>query len=238
MDVKGKTALVTGASRGIGRAIAQALAEAGMNVTLTARDGAAVEGLADELQASGEAGALGLSCDVRDYGSLERAVAATLERFGSLDAVIANAGVGAFAPIDSMSLEMWRTTLDTNLTGVFHTVKASVEALKRSQGTIITIGSLAGANFFAGGAAYNASKFGLAGFSQAVMLDLRKHGIKVSTIMPGSVATHFGGDAPGSEDAWKIQPEDLAEMVLYLLRTPRRTLPSKIEVRPSQPPSR
>jgi 3-oxoacyl-[acyl-carrier protein] reductase len=236
MEISGKTALVTGASRGIGRAVAQALVEAGMNVTLTSRHADDVERAAEELSGAGDGRALGVACDVREYEALERAVDATLERFGGLDAVVANAGVGAFAPVDSMSLEAWRTTIDTNLSGVFYTVKASVEALKRSQGTLITIGSLAGANFFAGGAAYNASKFGLAGFSQAVMLDLRKHGIKVSTIMPGSVATHFSGSAPGPGEAWKIQPEDLAEMVLYLLRTPQRTLPSKIEVRPSRPP--
>ncbi len=236
MEISGKTALVTGASRGIGRAVAQALVEAGMNVTLTSRNADDVERAAEELSAAGNGRALGVACDVREYEALERAVDATLERFGGLDAVIANAGIGAFAPVDSMSLDAWRTTIDTNLSGVFYTVKASVEALKQSQGAIITVGSLAGANFFAGGAAYNASKFGLAGFSQAVMLDLRKHGIKVSTIMPGSVATHFSGNAPGPDEAWKIQPEDLAEMVLYLLRTPQRTLPSKIEVRPSRPP--
>jgi NAD(P)-dependent dehydrogenase (short-subunit alcohol dehydrogenase family) len=236
MDLSGKTALVTGASRGIGRAVAQALLAEGMNVTLTSRNAHDVERVADELGAAGGGRALGVACDVRQFDALERAVTATLEAFGSLDAVVANAGIGAFAPIDTLSLDAWHATIDTNLTGVFHTVKASVEALKRSQGTIITIGSLAGANFFAGGAAYNASKFGLTGFSQAIMLDLRKHGIKVSTIMPGSVATHFSGNAPGPDEAWKIQPEDLAEMVLYLLRTPQRTLPSKIEVRPSRPP--
>jgi len=236
MELSGKTALVTGASRGIGRAVAQALLAAGMNVTLTSRHAEDVARAAEELSAAGDGRALGVACDVREYEALERAVDATLERFGSLDAVVANAGIGAFAPIDAMSLDTWRATIDTNLSGVFYTVKASVEALKRSQGTLITIGSLAGTNFFAGGAAYNASKFGLAGFSQAVMLDLRKHGIKVSTIMPGSVATHFSGSAPGPDEAWKIQPEDLAEMVLYLLRTPQRTLPSKVEVRPSRPP--
>jgi hypothetical protein len=236
MELSGKTALVTGASRGIGRAVAQALIGAGMNVTVTSRHVDEVTRTAEELSEGGKGRALGVACDVRQYEALERAVDATLERFGSLDAVVANAGIGTFAPIDSMSLDAWRTTIDTNLSGVFYTVKASVEPLKRSQGAIITIGSLAGTNFFAGGAAYNASKFGLAGFSQAVMLDLRKHGIKVSTIMPGSVATHFSGSAPGPDEAWKIQPEDLAEMVLYLLRTPQRTLPSKIEVRPSRPP--
>jgi len=236
MEITGKTALVTGASRGIGRAVATALVGAGMNVTLTARHEDAVRAVARELEAQGPGRAQGLACDVREFGALEAAVARTEEAYGGLDAVVANAGVGVFASVDAMSLEDWHRAVDTNLTGVFYTVKASVEALKRSRGTIITVGSLAGTNFFAGGAAYNATKFGLAGFSQAAMLDLRKHGVKVSTIMPGSVATHFGGDAPGPDDAWKIQPEDLGEMVLYLLRTPERTLPSKIEVRPTHPP--
>jgi 3-oxoacyl-[acyl-carrier protein] reductase len=127
--------------------------------------------------------------------------------------------------------------IDTNLTGAFYTLKASVEELKKSKGYLITIGSLAGTNFFAGGSAYNASKFGLTGFTQAAMLDLRRHGIKTSTIMPGSVATHFGGSAPTEQESWKIQPEDIGEMVVYLLGVPERTLPSKIEVRPARPPS-
>jgi len=236
MDLTGKTALVTGASRGIGRAVAAALVGAGMNVTLTARHEDDVTAAARALDAEGPGHAQGVACDVRRLDALVHAVERTTQAYGGLDAVVANAGVGVFASIDAMRVEDWQRAVDTNLTGVFYTVKASLEALKERRGTIITVGSLAGTNFFAGGAAYNATKFGLAGFSQAIMLDLRKHGVKVSTIMPGSVATHFGGDAPGPEDAWKIQPEDLGEMVLYLLRTPERTLPSKVEVRPPPPP--
>ncbi len=236
MDLTGKSALVTGASRGIGRAVADALARAGMNVTLTARDEQAVTAAAGEIAASGPGRAQGVAADVRDPAAMESAVQRALSAYGSLDAVVANAGVGVFASIDEMSIEDWQRTVDTNLSGVFYTVRASVEALKRSRGAIITVGSLAGTNFFAGGAAYNATKFGLAGFSQAIMLDLRKHGVKVSTIMPGSVATHFSGDAPGPADSWKIQAEDIGELVLYLLRTPERTLPSKVEVRPTHPP--
>ena len=149
--------------------------------------------------------------------------------------LVANAGVGHFAPIETLTEELWKDTIDTNLTGVFNSVKASLEALKKSKGYIITIASLAGANFFENGAAYNASKFGLVGFTQAIMLDLRKHGIKVSTIMPGSVATHFNNHTPNDADAWKIQPEDIGEIVLNLLQMNPRTLPSKIEVRPSMP---
>jgi NADP-dependent 3-hydroxy acid dehydrogenase YdfG len=123
--------------------------------------------------------------------------------------------------------------MDVNLTGVFYSVRASIPSLKKSKGYIITIASLAGTNFFAGGSAYNASKFGLVGFTQAIMLDLRNSGIKVSTIMPGSVATHFNHHTPGNTDAWKIQPEDIGELVVDLLKMNPRTLPSKIEVRPS-----
>lgn len=237
-SLQGSIALVTGGSKGIGRAIAHSLVAEGVHVALTARHRDEVERVADELASAGPGRTLGLACDVRDYEQVRTAVERTVETFGGLNALIANAGIGRFGAVDGLHLSDWNAVLDTNLTGAFHSIKASVEALKRSKGTIITIGSLAGANFFAGGAAYNASKFGLLGLSQAAMLDLRPHGIKVSTIMPGSVATHFNDHTPGPEDAWKIQPEDLGEMVLYLLRTPARTLPSRIEVRPSQPPRR
>jgi short-subunit dehydrogenase len=148
---------------------------------------------------------------------------------------VANAGVGHFAPIQELTPKQWAETIDINLTGVFNTVKATVEALAESKGYLFTIASLAGTNFFAKGAAYNASKFGLVGFTQAVMLDVRQQGVKVTTIMPGSVATHFDGNTPDASDAWKIQIEDLGQLVVDLLRMPARTLPSKVEVRPSQP---
>jgi NAD(P)-dependent dehydrogenase (short-subunit alcohol dehydrogenase family) len=134
-----------------------------------------------------------------------------------------------------MSHETWNEVIDVNLTGVFNTIKASLDALKSSKGYFITMASLAGTNFFANGAAYNASKFGLVGFTQAVMLDLRKFGIKVSTIMPGSVATYFNNHVPDDADSWKIQPEDIGDLVVDLLKMHPRTLPSKIEVRPSMP---
>ncbi|MFN2424023.1 MAG: SDR family NAD(P)-dependent oxidoreductase, partial [Cryomorphaceae bacterium] len=135
-----------------------------------------------------------------------------------LDLVVANAGLGHFGSIEDITEEQWHQTIDTNLTGVFNTIKASLAPLKASKGLIVTISSLAGTNFFAGGAAYNASKFGLTGFTQAVMLDLRKSGVRVSTIMPGSVTSHFAGHTPNPEDAWKIQPEDIGTMVLNLMR--------------------
>jgi NAD(P)-dependent dehydrogenase (short-subunit alcohol dehydrogenase family) len=143
--------------------------------------------------------------------------------------------VGYFGSIETLTEEQWHETIDTNLTGVFYSIKAAIPALKDSKGYIITMASLAGTNFFAGASAYNASKFGLVGFTQAVMLDVRSHGIKVTTIMPGSVATEFDGNIPNEKDAWKIQPEDIGQIVVDLLQMHPRTLPSKIEVRPSMP---
>ncbi len=235
--LEGRVALVTGGTRGIGRAIALDLAGAGVRVVLTGRDAErsaeAARAIAEE--AGADAGdVLGLAADVRDLSALEAAVAATVARYGRLDAVVANAGLGRFAAVDELTVEAWREVIDVNLTGAFHTVKASTAALEASGGVLVTIGSLAGINAFAGGAAYNAAKFGLVGFTHAVMLDLRERGVRVSTIMPGSVATAFGGRAPSAADGWKIQPEDVAEAVRYVLSSPARTLPSRIEVRPAR----
>jgi hypothetical protein len=237
MELTGRTAWVTGGSKGIGLGIAQTLVDAGMNVAVSARHERDVRDAEAALRARGGGGALGVVCDVRDLEQQRAAAAATLGAFGRLDALIANAGVGHFASIEDLEPDAWRRVIDTNLTGVFYSIKAALEPLIEAQGMVVTIGSLAGTNFFAGGAAYNASKFGLAGFSQAVMLDLRQRGVRVSTIMPGSVASHFGGRPPSDGDAWKIQPEDIGTMVRQLLEMPARTLPSKVEVRPARPPS-
>lgn len=236
--LEGKAALITGGSKGIGNAVAEALVRAGMNVAITGRDRGAVESAAARLNEVGAGRALGLAADVRDYDQLEAAARQLVEAFGRLDVVVANAGVGAFGPVDELSLDDWHRVVDTNLTGVFYTVKATVAELKRNEGYLFTIGSLAGTNAFAGGSAYNASKFGLVGFSHAAMLDLREHGVKVTTIMPGSVATGFGRGGSATDQGWKIQPEDIAEMVVYLLGVPERTLPSRVEVRPLRPPAR
>lgn len=230
-DTARRSALVTGGSKGIGYAVAQALVQHGYGVTLTARNRAEVERAADQLGPAAQ----GVVCDVRRLSEQQGAVRRHVERFGGLDVLFANAGVGVFAPVQDLTDEQWQSVIDTNLTGVFYSVKACVPELAKRRGYVITLSSLAGKNPFAGGAAYNASKFGLNGFSEAIMLDLRPLGIKVTQIMPGSVATHFGGHSPSEADAWKIQPEDLAQLVLDLLNMPGRTLPSRVEVRPSQP---
>ena len=178
---------------------------------------------------------LALESDVSSLESEMKAVKAVTDHFGQLDVLVANAGVGHFASIETLTAEEWKSTIDTNLTGVFNSVKASLESLKKSKGYIITIASLAGTNFFENGSAYNASKFGLVGFSQAIMIDLRKHDIKVTTIMPGSVATEFNDHEVSDKDAWKIQPEDIGAIVADLLNMHPRTLPSKVEVRPAKP---
>jgi len=233
--LNGKTALITGGSKGIGLGIAEAMIAHGMNVIITSRTEEELIAVTAELNDKGPGSAIGIASDVRKMQHLEKAVTAATQTWGKLDVVIANAGVGHFASIEEMTSDQWQDVVDINLTGVFNTVKASIPALKESEGYIMTIASLAGTNFFAKGAAYNASKFGVVGFTQAVMLDLRDAGIKVTTIMPGSVATHFNDHTPTDADAWKIQPEDIGQMVIDLLKMHPRTLPSKIEVRPSVP---
>lgn len=235
-NLHGKTALITGGSKGIGYGIAESMLKEGMNVAITGRHQETAENAARQLSAIGSGKLIAITADVRDFDAQKKAVAQTLEAFGSLDVLIANAGLGHFAPITTLTPEQWHETIDTNLTGVFYSLKAAVDALIQSKGYFISIASLAGTNFFAAGAAYNASKFGLVGFTQAVMLDLRDAGVKCSTIMPGSVATHFNNHEPNPSDGWKIQPEDLGQIVVDLLKMNPRTLPSKIEVRPSRPP--
>jgi NAD(P)-dependent dehydrogenase (short-subunit alcohol dehydrogenase family) len=237
-NIKGKTALITGGSKGIGYGIAAELIKAGMDVAVTSRHQDAADQAAAQLNQIGPGRALGIAADVRDLVAQEQSVARLLEAWGRLDLLVANAGLGHFGSIETLTPEQWQETIDINLTGVFNSVKAALPALKESKGYLMTIASLAGTNFFAGGSAYNASKFGLVGFTQAIMLDLRQHGIRVTTIMPGSVTSHFNNHQPNPADAWKIQPEDLGQMIADLMRLHPRTLPSKIEVRPTQPPQK
>jgi 3-oxoacyl-[acyl-carrier protein] reductase len=233
--LENKIALITGGSKGIGYGIADALLREGMKVAITSRSQKASDAAANELKKISKGEILALEADVRDAKAQQRVVDRITQQWGGIDVLIANAGLGYFGSIETLTAEDWNETIDTNLTGVFHSVKATLSALKTSKGYIITVASLAGTNFFAGGSAYNASKFGLVGFTQAIMLDLRNHGIKVSTIMPGSVATNFNNHEPSPSDGWKIQPEDIGQMVVDLLKMNPRTLPSKIEVRPSIP---
>ena len=230
-----KVAYITGGSKGIGYGIAKTLLDAGMKVAITSRKSDAAKKAAESLSKDHHSRVLALESDVSSLDSEIGSVKRVIDHFGQLDVVVANAGVGHLLPIDQLTEKLWKETIDTNLTGVFNTVKASIDPLKKTKGYIITIASLAGVNFFENGAAYNASKFGLVGFTQAVMIDLRKYGIKVTTIMPGSVATHFNNHVPSAADAWKIQPEDIGQVVLDLLSMHPRTLPSKIEIRPSMP---
>jgi 3-oxoacyl-[acyl-carrier protein] reductase len=234
-SLEGKVALITGGSKGIGYGIAEALLREGMKVAITSRSQKAADAAAGDLKKLNKGEVLALEADVRDAKAQQRTADQITSQWGGIDALIANAGLGYFGSIETLTTEDWNETIDTNLTGVFHSVKATIPALKKSKGYIITVASLAGTNFFAGGSAYNASKFGLVGFTQAIMLDLRNHGIKVSTIMPGSVATNFNNHEPSPADVWKIQPEDIGQMVADLLKMNPRTLPSKIEVRPSIP---
>ncbi|CAM3673413.1 SDR family oxidoreductase [Deinococcus frigens] len=240
------SAFITGSSKGIGYEVARALAGAGYAVTITSRneqeigEAARKIGGTDKVSSAVKvSGAVrGVVCDVRDPAALEREVAAHVAAFGGLDVLFVNAGVGNFANVADMSIQQWQDVIDTNLSGAFYTIKAGIPALKKGGGYIFTLSSLAGKNPFAGGAAYNASKFGLNGLSEVLTLDLRQHDIKVTQIMPGSVATHFAGHTPSDADAWKIQPEDIAQLTLDLLNMPVRTLPSKVEVRPSKPPKK
>lgn len=231
-DLKNKVAYITGGTKGIGFAVAQTLLDQGMKVAISGRSQESVD---QALKGFNNDDILGIVSNVAKLSDEENAIAKIMDKWGQVDVVLANAGVGNFAPIDEMTEEQWHQMIDVNLSGVFHTLKASVASLKKTEGYYITLASLAGTNFFAQGAGYNASKFGVVGFTQAAMLDLRQYGIKVSTIMPGSVATHFNHNEPGDKDAWKIQPEDIGELVLDLLQMNERTLPSKIEVRPTRP---
>lgn len=235
----GRVAIVTGASRGIGLAIARALVLEGVDVGMCSRTAPLVERVARELAALGKGRAEGFACDVAKTDDASRFVSSAVEVFGRLDILVNNAGIGIFAPVPDMDPADFRRVIETNVIGAFNMCHAAIPVMRRAGGgSIINISSLAGTNAFAGGAAYNASKFGLNGFSEALMQDVRYDGIRVSYVMPGSVATEFGGNAPGSGVDWKLSPDDVAEAVLDMLRFPARALASRIELRPSQPSSK
>ncbi len=232
----GKIGLVTGGTRGIGRAIAKMLLTEGAAVAICSRRQEDVDGTVRELAAETGGKVDGKAADVsnhEDVGSLFQFIDA---RFGGLDVLVNNAGVGVFRHVRELSLEEWRTTIGTNLSGAFYCSRESLFRFEtRGAGHIVNIGSLAGAHAFAGGAAYNASKFGLTGFTEAMMQDVRSQNVRVSYVMPGSVATGFGGHETAGVSDWKIWPEDVAETVRMLLQMPERTLVSRVELRPSKP---
>jgi 3-oxoacyl-[acyl-carrier protein] reductase len=233
----GKVAVVTGGSRGIGFAIADALAVAGAKVAITGLSEAHLADARAKLERTSPGGVATERADVRQYADVDRAIAATVERFGGLDILVNNAGVGVFTNVAEMTSAQWADVIETNLTGVFNACRVALPHLRsRGGGFIINISSLAGKNPFAGAAAYCASKAGLNAFSEALMQEVRYDGIRVSYVMPGSVATGFGGGDPSKGDDWKIAPEEVAAVVVNLLQHDPRSLPSRVELRPSKPP--
>lgn len=239
MQLANRVALVTGATRGIGRAIAEALVETGAQIHVTARSPEEITSTVEELNSLGPGRVSGSVCDVRDYRSVKALFADVEKKQGGLDILVNNAGVGIFSSVESMPPADFEAVLQTNLFGVFYCCHEAIPIMKRSGGGyIINISSLAGANPHPNMAAYNASKFGLNGFSEALMQEVRHDGIKVSYVMPGSVNTEFGGDTPGNEKARQLTPADVARVVLDLLHHENRSLVSRVEIRPSKPPKK
>jgi 3-oxoacyl-[acyl-carrier protein] reductase len=238
-----KVCLVTGGTRGIGKAIAKMLLTEGAQVAICGRSPELIESAERELAAETGGKVEGKVADVKKHEQVGELFQFVDAHFGGLDVLVNNAGVGVFRPVRDLTLEEWRSTLDTNLSGAFYCSREALfRFVTRGGGDIVNINSLAGANAFAGGSAYNASKFGLAGFTEAMMQDVRSENVRVSTVMPGSVATGFGGQSHGMSGSdvgrdgsdWKIWPEDVAEIVRMLLKMPMRTLVSRVEVRPTK----
>ena len=238
-SLTGKVAVVTGGSRGIGFAIARALVERGASVAISGTHERSLADASRELASAARGGSvIAPLADVRTYADVERMLNAAMSRFGGIDVLVNNAGVGVFTPVSKMSVEQWHEVIETNLTGVFHCCHAALPHLRqRGGGWIINISSLAGTNAFAGGAAYCASKAGLNAFSESLMQEVRHDGIRVAYVMPGSVNTGFSGQQPTGQD-WKLSPEDVAEVVIDLIAHPSRSLPSRVEIRPARPPKK
>ncbi|HYU97239.1 MAG TPA: SDR family oxidoreductase [Pyrinomonadaceae bacterium] len=239
MNLTGKTAIVTGATKGIGCGIAEALAREGVRVCISARNAGEIEETVEALNKLDGGKAIGFVCDIRDHAQVKSLFERASAALGGVDILVNNAGIGMFAPVEEMAPEDFRAILETNLFGVFYCCHEAIPLMKkRGGGYIINISSLAGANPHPRMAAYNASKFGLNGFSEALMQEVRHDGIKVSYIMPGSVNTEFGGDTPGDQNSWQLQPADIAKVVIDLLHHDDRSLPSRVEIRPSRPPKK
>ena len=235
--LSGKRAVVTGGSRGIGFAIARSLVRAGAGVMICARNQGDIGAAVDSLRDCGPGPVLGQTCDVSDPEQVQHLIRSCVTRLGRIDILVNNAAaVRAFKSVEEMSVEEWRTTIGTNLDGVFYGCHFAVPEMKKTGGGfIINISSLAGKNAFAGGSAYNASKFGLTGLSEALMEEVRHDGIRVAYIMPGSVNTRSRSSGDGSGDSWKMAPEDVAEVVISTLTQHPRCLVSRVEMRPSKP---
>jgi 3-oxoacyl-[acyl-carrier protein] reductase len=237
--LKGKIAVVTGGTRGIGYSIAEALVKEGASVSICGRDESHMKAALEKLGRAASAGQVhGTVSDVRRHEDCRKVIRQAAKTFGGLDLLVNNAGVGIFKPIDQMTPEEWDTVIETNLSAVFYCSHEAIPLMReRGGGYIFNISSLAGVNAFPGGSAYNASKFGLNGFSEAMMQEVRYDGIRVSYIMPGSVATDFGS-APDSRprEGWKLTGNDIAKAVIDLYKFPSTALASRIEMRPSQPP--
>ena len=238
MDLEDKIAIVTGGTRGIGRAIAEALLEGGAKVFLCGRDPSHVETAIEKLRSRWGDRAAGAPADVRRHEECKKLIQSAVDGFGGIDILVNNAGIGIFKPVEKLTPEEWDDTIQTNLSGVFYCTHEAIPILRqRGGGYIFNISSLAGINTFPEGAAYSASKFGLNGFSEALMQEVRHDGIRVSYILPGSVATEFGSAGrPKTEDSWKVAAEDVAKAVVDLCRFPERTIASRVEIRPSRPP--
>ena len=236
-SLNGKVAIVTGGSKGIGLAIARALAADGVNVAITGRNASQLSSAKRAVEAAGTGAVETLQMDVRQMDDVQRAVDAAASRFGGLDIVVNNAGIGIFTSVAAMTPEQWSAVIETNLTGVFYMCRASIPHLRRrGGGFIVNISSLAGKNPFVDGGAYCASKAALNAFSETLMQELRYDGIRVSYVLPGSVATGFSSGDPSKGADWKISPDDVADVVVNLLRHDPRSLPSRVELRPSRPP--
>ncbi|MEO7673116.1 MAG: SDR family oxidoreductase [Pyrinomonadaceae bacterium] len=238
MEIREKVAVVTGGTKGIGYAIAEALLKDGAKVLICGRSRPDAQAAAEKLAGYGHVEAA--SCDVRNEEHVKMLLQHCAESFGGVDILVNNAGMGYFGKtVEEMSGDEFRQTLETNLFGVFYACHHAIPHLKqRGGGYIINISSLAGQNAHPRMAAYNASKFGLNGFSEALMQEVRQDNIKVSYVCPGSVNTEFGGDSVSDQKSWQLQPDDIAQVVLDLIRMNERALPSKVEIRPSKPPAK
>ncbi len=237
MELNGKVAIVTGGTKGIGRAVAEALVREGVNVCVSARSRSDIDETVEELRILERGAITGVVADVCNCPQVKSLIELTVSQFGGFDILVNNAGIGIFETVENMSVEDFRSVLETNLFGVFYCCHEAIPLMKqRGGGYIINMSSLAGTNAHPRMAAYNASKFGLNGFSEALMQEVRHDGIKVSYIMPGSVNTEFGGDEPSEEKSWQLRPADVARVVIDLLHDDDRALVSRVEIRPRKPP--